>query len=102
MSKSTKSVVLTLRISEEEQAQLRERAEVNHQTVSEFVRGVVQDRITPTRRSTTGQPRLSRAPGNIWASTTTMGQTTSARWVTESSMPQPNQQTLVIRATSGS
>jgi hypothetical protein len=57
--------VLTLRISEEEQAQLRERAEVNHQTVSEFVRGVVQDRITPRPRSTTGQPGLGHAPGNI-------------------------------------
>jgi hypothetical protein len=102
MSKSTKSVVLTLRISEEEQAQLRERAEVNHQTVSEFVRGVVQDRITPTRRTRTGQPVPSQAPGNIWTSTSIMGQTTSARWVTESPMPQPNQQTLVVRATSDS
>jgi hypothetical protein len=52
--------------------------------------------------STTGQPGLSHAPGNIWASATTMGQTTSVRWVTESPMPQANQQTLVVRATSGS
>ena len=98
MSKSTKSVVLTLRISEEQQAQLRERAEVNHQTVSEFVRGVVQDRITPTARTTTGQAGLSQAQGNIWTSAPAMGQSTSARWVTESAMPQPNQQTLVVRS----
>jgi hypothetical protein len=80
---SARSVVLTLRISEEEQQQLRQRATNSQQSVSEFVRGVVQDRLAPPPRKAVVR---SSSDGS------------DASWTSEQSSLQLNQQTLTMRA----
>jgi hypothetical protein len=53
MAKSTKDAVLTLRISEQEQEQLRRAAAIRNQSVSEYVRHVVKGDVAVIASSTT-------------------------------------------------
>jgi hypothetical protein len=82
---SARSVVLTLRISEDEQQQLRQRAGNSQQSVSEFVRGVVQDRLAPP-------------PPKALVRSSSDG--SDAGWTSQQSSLQLNQQTLMVRAKS--
>lgn len=71
MTKRTKTAVLALRISNEEQDRIKEAADARGQNVSEYVRGVVMATVSPgTRRghkvaSTSAATNLAEAGDHV-------------------------------------
>lgn len=93
-ARTSKTAVLTLRISPEEQERLREAARAQGLTVSEYVRLQVPGRPTQAARL---DPVTGDAPGlgTSSAGAVTMRSTTTAAWTLVGSAPS---QTLTLRA----